>query len=180
MRRFLAPMVIVGVMVMALPVSAAESVSGESKMTLHGRAEPCTNMSWVGTLDVSGSGDTAGTYGLALQKKDDLPASQFIDGWWRWAEYFTVYDQTFEVDDEGLIVDCEPGTALLHGYDSGVGLPDGDFWDTGYIIEAAGPFEGLEGAKADQLGTFTVFSDTKTTPDGKPFPVGFETTFTVE
>ena len=68
----------------------------------------------------------------------------------------------------------------MHGYDSGVGLTDGMFWDTGYIIDAGGSFAGLGGARADQLGTFTVWHDEATMPDGKPAPVAFTADLVVQ
>lgn len=164
----------------AVPVSAQDSVMGTATMDRHGGAEPCPAISWVGTMEIDGHGDMDGTYGYALSKAEDIPATVIADSWLRWAEYFTLYDGVFERDADGLLVACEPGAALLHGYDSGVGLPDGIFWDTGYVIDASGPFEGMEGARADQLGVFDRFHEEATMPDGKPAPIAFTADLTVQ
>jgi hypothetical protein len=165
---------------MAAPVSAQDSVTGTATMARHGGAEPCTAISWVGAMEIDGHGDMDGTYGYALSKAEDIPPTVLLDGWMRWAEYFTLYDGMFERDVDGTLVSCEPGAVLLHGYDSGVGQADGTFWDTGYIIDAGGQFEGLAGARADQLGAFDVWSDEATMPDGKPAPLGFTADLTVQ
>jgi len=173
MRKVLMSLTILAMAATAAPVSAQDAVTGTTTMAVHARAEPCTAISWMGTLEIDGHGAMDGTYGFALSKAENIPATVFADGWWRWAEYFTVYDGLFERDGEGLVVSCEPGAVLLHGYDTGVGEPDGDFWDTGYVIDADGPFEGMEGARADQFGTFTEWSVTDITPEGEPFPTAF-------
>ncbi|MGD8485109.1 MAG: hypothetical protein PVG27_03225 [Chloroflexota bacterium] len=180
MRKALLALTTLAMMATAAPVSAQDSVTGTATMARHGGAEPCTAISWVGTMEIDGHGDMDGTYGYALSKAEDIPATVIADGWLRWAEYFTLYDSVFEQDADGLLVSCEPGAVLLHGYDSGVGLTDGMFWDTGYIIEAGGPFEGMAGARADQLGEFNVWSDEATMPDGKPAPVGFTVDLTIQ
>ena len=59
-------------------------------------------------------------------------------------------------------------------------MTDGIFWDTGYIIDASGPFEGMAGARADQLGVFNRFHDEATLPDGNPAPIGFTIDLTVQ
>ena len=184
MRRFLIPIVIVGVLAMALPASASPLVSGDGEMFRHagfrGEEAACPHISWVGSLEISDSEGMDGTYGITLSKADIIPQTVFEDGWWWWAEYFTVFDGLFEFDEAGSVIECEPGAVMLHGYDSGVGQAGSKFWDTGYLIEAAGPFEGMEGAKVDQLGTFTEWSDDMQTPDGDPFPNAFTIDFIVE
>ncbi len=173
MRKVLMALTTLAMTATAAPVSAQDSVTGTATMDRHGGAEPCPGISWVGTMEIDGHGDMDGTFGYALSKAEDIPATVYEDGWIRWAEYFTLSDGMFERDADGLLVSCEPGAALLHGYDSGVGQPDGAFWDTGYIIDASGIFEGMGGARADQLGAFTVWHDEATMPDGKPAPVAF-------
>jgi len=180
MRKTLIGLTTLALLATAAPAGAQDSVTGAATMDRHGGAEPCTHISWVGTMGIDGHGDMDGTYGYALSKAEDIPATVIADGWMRWAEYFTLYDGLFERDADGLLVSCEPGTVLLHGYDSGVGLPDGSFWDTGYIIDASGPFEGMDGARADQLGVFTVWHEEATMPDGKPAPVAFTADLTVQ
>ena len=179
MRKALTALTALAMVSTAAPVSAQDSVTGSATMDKHGRAEPCTHISWVGTMEIDGHGDLDGTYGYALHKAEDIPPSVVADGWMRWAEYFTLYDGVFEHDADGLLVSCEPGAALLHGYDSGVGLADGIFWDTGYIIDASGPFEGMAGARADQLGEFTAWHDEKMKGD-RPAPVAFTADLTVQ
>jgi hypothetical protein len=180
MRKALIALTTLAMVAIAAPAGAQDSVTGTSTMDRHGGAEPCTAISWVGTMEIDGHGDLDGTYGYALSKAEDIPATVIADGWMRWAEYFTLYDAVFEHDADGTLVACEPGAVLLHGYDSGVGQSDGTFWDTGYIIDAGGPFEGMVGARADQLGAFTVWSEEATMPDGKPAPVAFTADLTVQ
>jgi hypothetical protein len=180
MRRALPALTTLALVAIAAPVGAQDPLTGTATMDRHGGAEPCTHISWVGTMEIDGHGDMDGTYGYALSKGEDIPATVIADGWIRWAEYFTLYDGLFERDGDGLLVSCEPGAVLLHGYDSGAGLPDGAFWDTGYIIDAGGPFEGMQGLKADQLGAFTAWHPEATMPDGKPAPVAFEADLTVQ
>lgn len=178
MRKTLIALTTLALVAAAAPVNAEDSVTGTATMDKHGRAEPCTAISWVGSMEIDGYGDLDGTYGYALSKAEDIPPSVVADGWLRWAEYFTLYDGLFERDADGLLVSCEPGAVLLHGYDSGVGLTDGNFWDTGYIIDAGGPFESMVGARADQLGVFTAWSDEATKGD-MPAPIAFTADLTV-
>ena len=180
MRKALIALTTLAMVAAAAPVSAQDSVTGTATMVRHGGAEPCTDISWVGTMGIDGHGDMDGTYGFALSKAEDIPATVIADGWLRWAEYFTLYGGVFERDADGALVSCEPGAMLLHGYDSGVGQAGGNFWDTGYILEAGGRFEGMEGARADQLGAFTRWSDEKTMPDGEPAPIAFTADLTVQ
>jgi hypothetical protein len=180
MRKALTALATVAMVATAAPVSAQDSVIGTATMDRHGYTEPCTHVGWIGTMEIDGHGDMDGTYGYALSKDEDIPATVIADGWLRWAEYLTLYDGLFEQDADGLLVACEPGAVLLRGYDSGVGLPDGSFWDTGYIIDANGPFEGMEGARADQLGAFTDWHEEATMPDGKPAPVAFTASLTIQ
>ena len=180
MRKTLLALTTLAMVATVAPASAQDSVSGTATMDRHGGAEPCPSISWVGMMEIDGHGDMDGTYGFALSKAEDIPATVIADSWLRWAEYFTLYDAVFERDAEGLLVSCEPGAVLLHGYDSGVGLTDGSFWDTGYIIAAGGPFDGMAGARADQLGAFTAWHDEATMPDGKPAPVAFTADLTVQ
>lgn len=112
----------------AAPVSAQDSVTGTATMDRHGGAEPCTAISWVGTMEIDGHGDPDGTYGYAHSTAEDIPATVIADGWLRWAEDFTLYAGLFERGADGLIVSCEPGLVLLHGYESGVGVADGSRW----------------------------------------------------
>jgi hypothetical protein len=179
MRKALLTLTTLTLVATAAPVSAQDAVTGTATMDKHGRAEPCPTISWVGSMEIDGHGDMDGTYGFALSKAEDIPPSVFAHGWMRWAEYFTLYDGLFERDADGLLVSCEPGAALLYGYDSGVGLPDGIFWDTGHIIDASGPFEGMVGARADQLGEFTAWSDEATKGD-QPAPIAFTADLTVQ
>ena len=180
MRTALLTLTTLALVATAAPAGGQDPVTGTATMDRHGRAEPCTAISWVGTMEIDGYGGMDGTYGYALSKAEDIPTTVYTDGWLRWAEYFTLYDDVFERDADGLLVSCEPGAALLHGYDSGVGLTDGIFWDTGYIIDASGPFEGMEGARADHLGAFTRFHDEATLPDGNPAPVALMADLTVQ
>lgn len=180
MRKALLSLTTLALVATAAPVSAQDSLTGTATMDRHGYAEPCTHIGWIGTMEIDGHGDLDGTYGYAFSKGEDMPRAVFADGWIWWSEYLTLYDGLFERDADGLLVSCEPGEALLYGYDSGVGLTDGIFWDTGYIIDASGPFEGMEGARADQLGAFTRFHDEATLPDGNPAPVALMTELTVQ
>lgn len=184
MRRLLLPIVVLAVLAMAPPASASPLVSGEGEMVQHagfrGGDAACPHISWVGSLEVSDSEGMDGTYGITLSKAEIIPTTVFHEGWWWWAEYFTVFDGLFEFDEAGSIIECEPGDVMLHGYDTGVGQPGGKFWDTGYLIVASGPFEGMEGAKVDQLGTFTEWFADRTTPEGDPFPSTFTIDFIVE
>jgi hypothetical protein len=180
MRKALMALTTLAMVATAAPVSAQDSMTGTATMDRHGYAEPCTHVGWTGTMEIDGHGDLDGTYGYAFYKGEDMPQAVFADGWIWWAEYFSLYDGLFERGADGLLVSCEPGDVLLHGYDSGVGMTDGIFWDTGYIIDANGPFEAMEGARADHLGTFDVFHPEATLPDGNPAPIGFTIGLTVQ
>ena len=180
MRKAVTVLTTLALAATAAPVSAQDSMTGSATMDRHGYAEPCTDIGWVGTMEIDGHGDLDGPSGYAVFKGEDMPTTVFADGWMRWAEYFSLYDGLFERDADGLLVSCEPGAALLHGYDSGVGLTDGVFWDTGYIIDPSGPFVGMECARADQLGMFDRFHDEATLPDGTPAPIGFTIDLTVQ
>ena len=186
MRRLLVliSLVLLGVLATAMPASAAPLASGEGEMVRHagfrGDDAACPHISWIGSLEISDSEGMDGTYGITLSKAEIIPETVFTEEWWWWAEYFTVFDGLFEFDEAGSAIECEPGAVLLHGYDSGVGQATGKFWDTGYLIEASGPFEGMEGAKVDQLGTFTEWHDEATLPNGQPAPVAFTIDFIVE
>jgi len=185
MRRFVISVVVIGLLTVAAPASAQGPVEGSVAVVEPAGWDvgPCPGIGWVGTLDISGHGDMDGTYGFQLYHTDfgTDTDSVMVDDWWRWSEYFAVHDALFELDEEGIIVDCEPGAVVLQGYDSGVGsLALNEFWDTGYVAMAAGPFEGLEGAMTFQRGYFTEFIEDITMPDGNAYPTAFEASFRVE
>ncbi len=185
MRRSMVLVVAACAAMTAAPASAQGPVEGTTSMVeyLGFGGEQCPEVAWVGTLEVSDSGDLDGTYGFTLYHTafGEDTNSVFVDGWWRWSEYFAVRDGLYELDEEGLLVDCEPGELLLQGFDTGVGNTQVNrFWDTGYAAQASGPFEGMAGAKVDQIGTFTVFNDELSNPDGSPYPTAFEAKILIE
>ena len=185
MRTLVIPLLAVGLLAVAAPAGAQGPVEGNVTVVEPAGWEtgPCPGIGWVGTLEISGHGDMDGSYGFQLCHTDfgTDTNSVFVDDWWRWSEYFAVHDALFELDDTGNIVDCEPGEVVLQGYDSGVGsLAINEFWDTGYVAMAAGPFEGLEGARTFQLGRFTAFNEEIRMPDGNAYPTAFEASFRVE
>jgi len=185
MRRIVVAMAVVGLLGAAAPTSAQGPVEGTVAVVEHVGWEvgPCPGVGWVGTLEISGQGEMDGTYGFKLYHTDfgTDTNSVFVDDWWRWSEYFAVHDALFELDEDGNIVDCGPGEVVLQGYDSGVGsLGLNEFWDTGYVAMAAGPFAGLEGSRTFQLGHFTEFNEAITMPDGNAYPTAFEASFRVE
>jgi hypothetical protein len=185
MRRFAISLVAVGLLAVRAPASAQGPVEGTVTAVESAGWDvgPCPGIGWVGTLEISGHGDMDGTYGFQLYHTDfgNDTNSLMVDDWWRWSEYFAVHDALFELDEESFIVDCEPGEVVLQGYDSGVGsLALNEFWDTGYVATAGGPFEGFEGARTFQLGTFTAFNEEISMPDGNASPTAFEASFRVE
>jgi hypothetical protein len=186
MRRSAIPVIVACALALAAPASAQGPVEGvvETVENIGWEVGPCPGIGWVGTLDISGSDGMDGTYGFELFHRDfgnDTNSVFAEDDWWRWSEYFAVRDALYEFDEEGFIVDCEPGAVLLQGYDTGVGsLALNEFWDTGYVAEASGPFEGLTGARTFQLGEFTAWNDAITMPDGNPSPTAFKASFRVE
>ena len=185
MRKVIASLAAVGLLALAAPVGAEGPVEGTVRVVEPAGWDvgPCPGIGWVGELEISGYGEMDGMYGFQLYHTDfgTDTNSVFVDDWWRWSEYFAVHDAPFELDEDGNIVDCEPGEVVLQGYDGGVGnLTLNEFWDTGYVAMAAGPFEGLEGAMTFQLGHFTEFNEEITMPDGNAYPTAFEASFRVK
>ena len=52
MRKKLIALTTLAMVATVVPVSAQDSVTGTATMDRHGGAEPCTAISWVGTMEI--------------------------------------------------------------------------------------------------------------------------------
>jgi hypothetical protein len=173
----IAALTIVSVAALGAPASAAEPIDGTVKMSSNpGSATgtgPCPEVTWAGSLEITDSEGQDGSYGLVLSTTD-VPGVNRGEAY-LFQEGYAVMTEPLSFDEEGALVACTAGEVILSGWDAGVGiLPKGEFWDTGYVETASGPFDGWDHARTYQDGSFTEFIETEA---GVPWPVGYEGTF---
>ena len=178
MKRFTLPIAAVMTLVLAFPASAEGDIHGTVKMQMNPGAgmDPCPLVNWFGTVEFSDTGAQDGTYGLVLTSTGEQGV--YRGDAYLFEENYTVMTEPLALDAEGVLNACEAGEVVLSGWDAGVGLmPKNEFWDTGYVEVAAGPFDGWTGARTYQDGSFTEFIELE---DGTPFPSSYEGTFRLQ
>ena len=131
----------VTVVMVATPVNAKEPLRGDQVMVLNQNVDGsfgafgCPEISWFGEITI---GEV--TYGMALYP---LPGKGFTgqDRVLHYTEGWKIFDGQFALDDF-QIEECVPGSVLLAGTDSGVGVATiAEFHSTGVVDEANEPFE---------------------------------------
>jgi len=150
-RKLFVLLAIVAVLltVIAAPVSAKNPLRGEQVLTLNQDAEGnfglygCSEISWFGTIVID---DTA--YGMAL-----YPLGSVFPGVTQhWEENWRIFTGEFMVEGD-VLVSCEPGIAVLSGYEKGVGaFPSPNFHMTGIVEDASDPFGEWIGRRSYQEG----------------------------
>ena len=174
MKRKIAGLAVLAAGLLSTPAAAFEPIDGTVSMS----ANPgwttgtgaCPEVTWAGVLVLEGAGDVDGTYGLVLTSND--VAGVMRGPWYLVQENWAVTSEVPTLDDEGMPVTCMPGTVLLSGWDAGVGaMTRGEFWDAGFVEQAAAPFEAWLGARTYQDGMMTMV-------DG--VPVAYDGTFRLE
>ena len=179
MKRMIAAVTALAVGAIAAPVGASEPIGGTVSMSANpGSADgtgPCPDVNWAGSLVLEGTDGVDGTYGLVLTYND-------VEGvmrgpWYLFQENWAVTSEVPEFDADGMPIACFPGEVLMSGWDAGVGaMETAEFWDTGFVEEAAPPFEAWLGARTYQDGIMSMI----TLDDGTPVPVQYEGTFRLE
>jgi len=134
--------VAVAVLMVATPLSAKEPLRGDQVMVLNQDMDGnfgafgCPDISWFGEIEIDET-----TYGMALYP---LPGKGFTGQGLvlHYTEAWRIFDGQFAFDDSLQIEACEPGSVLLAGTDSGVGvMSNGKFRSTGVVEEAYAPFQ---------------------------------------
>jgi|GEM_PF-4499941 len=174
-RQWSVPIAAVAVLALAGGASALEPIDGTVKMQMNPGlgSEPCPDVTWTGTLEITGSERQDGTYGLVLTSTGVPGVNR--DEAYLFQEDYAVMTEPLSFDEEGVLVVCTAGETILSGWDAGVGIiAKNEFWDAGYVEAANGPFEGWVHGRTYQDGSFTEFIETE---DGVPRPVAYAGTF---
>ena len=178
MKRTIVSLVSMALALGAAPASAQAPIEGTVAMQLNPGIgmEPCPGVTWAGTLEVTDSDGQDGSYGLVLSTTGEHGV--YRGDAYLFEENYAVLTEPLEFGEDGQLTSCTAGEVLLSGWDAGVGIvPKGEFWDSGFVEMASGPFEGWLHARTYQDGAFTEFVED---PDGNPAPVAYAGSFRLE